>query len=196
MRSGLPQTYRLFIRMWEQVLNQHAILTPSGSKKKKKRERDKSGTNKESNGKEPKRWCHPVWVPNMFLSWGSLVSRIGFRNGFLKPSLELIWFYEVPQDCCEKGTQPEQSLLSSLNNWVARRTLSLNNKIVEVSRIERMSYCLRLPQSSAFSQGHYRWSVTLSSAPFMCTLAKVNLAVGCTKCVLGPRSGFWSYIND
>lgn len=86
--------------------------------REEKKETNRAQT--KGNGKEPKRWCHRVLVPNTFLSWGSLVSRVGFHNGFLKPSLQPIWFYDVPQDCCEQGTQPEQSLLSLLNNWVSK----------------------------------------------------------------------------
>lgn len=49
MKSGLPQNLRPFIRMLERVSNQHATLI------KGVKERDKSGTNKERNGMEPKR---------------------------------------------------------------------------------------------------------------------------------------------
>lgn len=81
---GLPQNYLCQIVIVSQALIQ-AHNPHLGSKI--------WGGNKEFEWKKTKGWCHCAAVPNMFPSWGSLVARIRFHDGFLKQSLELISLY-------------------------------------------------------------------------------------------------------
>lgn len=79
--------------------------------------------------KKKKRWCHWVVVPNMFLSRGSLISRIRFQDRFAAGRLELISSYRIPRDRIEEQMEPDHQLSSLLNNWEDYCILSLRNKV-------------------------------------------------------------------
>lgn len=69
------------------------------------------------NGKAHRRWCHRALVPSMFLSRGSLMSKIRFQDRFAVRCLELISCFLNPRGPYHETTGPGHKLLSLLNNW-------------------------------------------------------------------------------
>lgn len=80
----------------------------------------------ELNGKTHRRWCHHALVPSMFLSRGSLMSKIRFQDRFAVRCLELISCFAFP----EEGIMKQMDLATTYDHcWIIKDCdiLSLSN---------------------------------------------------------------------